>query len=145
MPTVDAFESSAPEQKLAEDAQAKFDYSQLSEAFVHVDVGGLEMVENIYARCAKHHFRKLMLGRAVIHDEEGPELDLIYVTGMDLVMKSREVQLDRIYELTEALAYSLTHLSRGQMVLLDGALSSRVIKVGSGIYKFALKQRWGLR
>lgn len=138
MKTVTSFESSTPEQELAEAAEEKFDYSQVASALKHDQ----SVAENVYARCAKHHFRK-RVGDGTQLAKEAPLPIWVATASVTLIFDG---QLDPyiLEALTEALAASIQDTRKERKVVLVDALHTKISEVGAKTFTFSLKQKWGL-
>jgi hypothetical protein len=139
-PPAITFESNTPEQALAEGAAGKFDYGQVEGALRN----DFMVAENVFARCAKHHFRQL-LGDKVRLEEPGhdiPSPHWVVSTSVVLYLDEGKLDAKQLEETTKALAAGITQLRGEKTIRLLGALNVKLLQVGVHLFKFALQQKW---
>jgi hypothetical protein len=142
MSPVIEFDSSTPEQKLAEGATWKLDYGQIEGALQ----GSLEIAENVFARCAKHHFRKLLGDKVRLGELDAsiPSPYWVMGTSVILLLDNGKLDTNQLEVTTQALATAVLQLRGEKPIRLLGALNPKISQVGVGLLKFSLQQRWCL-
>lgn len=141
MQVVTSFESDTPEQELAKNVEEKFDYSQVEGALKN----DRTVAENVFSRCAKHHFRK-RIGEAVrmLNTEEQPPAPVwFFSTSVTLFIDGPWGTL-ALEELTEALTAAVLKIRNEKEIVLVGPLGTEILEVGPKLFSFRLKQKWGL-
>lgn len=152
-----AFESDSPHDEDVSPAQVenKFDYAQVFEALEHADAApGLEVASNVFARCAKKHFRRGLESEIVgkrtvklVMPEDLAVSHRLWVTSNQVVLSRNPRHLT-----SNALDLEVLVNSASECVLrvaddhdrihLVGALSTKVLEIGTGLYSFSIKQKW---
>jgi len=145
MHPVTGFESATPEQELAQNVGGKFDYSQVEsalKAFFH----DRTVAENVFARCAKHHFKQCLGDKVRLDSPELPRsVCPFWVASMSVVLYfDSKLDTPKLEELTESLATLILKVRKGQDILLVDSLSTRIMEVSSKMFKFSLQQKWVL-
>lgn len=145
MQVVTSFESGLLEetQQDSEPSDGRFDFEHIERA-LKID---LVTAENVFARCAKHHFRKLLgdTARMCSADETMPSP--LWVTGSDVVVdlvRSEKRLSELLSDCINVLATGMSAPSRSGQIALIGALNTKILKVGPNLVSFKLRQKWGL-
>jgi hypothetical protein len=139
MPQVTSFESGTPEQELAQGAAGKFDYGQVEAALKN----NFTVAENVFARCAKHHFRKRLGDRVQLHDPETTLLSPIWSVGASVTLSFvGKLDTSKLEELTETLVVAVLKVRDGEKLLLVDPFSTKIIQVGTNLFTFTVKQMW---
>jgi len=141
MQVVTAFESSTPEQELAKTSEEKFDYSQVDGALRN----DRTVAENVFARCAKHHFKKLVGDSVKMLTAEDPTPKPMWFASVSVILFYDGVlPTQSLGELVEALAASVLKIRGEQEIVLVEPLGTSISEVSPKTFKFSLKQKWGL-
>ena len=140
MHTITEFESSTPEQELAQGAAEKFDYSQVEGALKN----DIMVAENVFARCAKHHLKQLLGDKVRLADPLELISSPIWVASSSVTLFFDEkLDTSKIEELVCAHAVFVLKL-QGEQSIRVGPLDTRIAEVTPKMFKFSLKQKWGL-
>lgn len=140
MHSVIAFESSTPEQKLAQGAVEKFDYGQVEGALKN----DLTVADNVFARCAKHHLKRLLGDKVRLADPVELVSAPFWVAGSSVTLFfDGKLDVLKIEELVVAHATFVLKL-RGDQAIRVGPLDTKISEVTAKMFKFSLKQKWGL-
>lgn len=151
MPSIISFDSGTPGQELAGKVSEKFDYSQIDGALKNHH----GVAENVFARCAKHHFAdaatKGLLGgtvRLVYPDQ--CKVEPLWVAQMSVTLSLDKMRVEdkldtsKLERLTEGLISAIACLREDRPLVLVDSLSTKITEVAPGVFTFSLKQKWGL-
>jgi len=142
MQVVTSFESGPLNEEQAEKVEEKFDYSQVAVALKN----DRTVAENVFARCAKHHFKKLMGDGVKLSDPQDSTPSPVWVSGVSVMLYFNGSTLDhlRLEELADSLAVSILRIRGEKEISLIEPLNTKILEVGPQVFTFSLKQKWGL-
>ena len=142
------FDSSSPPAEGEAALQQSFDYQQVFEALAHSQ----EVATNVFARCAKRHFRKIVVDALLKTSAEFSKRPLwLLAASVTIDLPKAEDMADHaealsalLKELVDEFGQSVERMrkDRSNLVLVD-ALTSHLLSVGPATIKFEVKQRWG--
>jgi len=149
-----AFDSDSPQTdtKETKNLEQKYDYVQVFEALVH----NREVAENVFARCAKRHFRsEIANDLKLVMPEDAGELSPVWVVDsrvlLPVVQSDTEAATAAMFiVLAEELKNLVTVLAQDVVVrrrentstTLIGPLTTKVSEVGENLFSFSVKQKW---
>jgi len=146
MQIVTTFESTAPEQKLSEEAEPRFLFEQVVGALKHTSLDNPMLVEAAavaFARCAKKKFRALIRTPAKYVLPDGDVINgPVWVASVSVTMPSDSVTAEELELLVDRLGATISIRSPEKTIHLVGALSTKITVVSDGLVSFSLKQRW---
>jgi len=145
---VTTFESDPLDEAAAEKTEDKYDFSQVFEALQH----SKEVAENVFARCSKRSFRKLLTESGEVKMLlPGDSTALpVWVVMSSVTLNLAENWTDTLWpklldDMIRELAGMVVRLRKDKpTVRLIGPLSTKVAEVGQGVFTFSAKQQWGL-
>ena len=156
-----AFDSESPQSDSdeARKLEQKYDYVQVFEALIH----NQEVAENVFARCAKKHFRSLLdedNGLKLVMPEDAKDLSPVWMTDSRIILATATeteneaskaalfiILADELKTLVSLLAEGVkAQKARRENVSLAmiGPLSTKISEVGEGLHSFTVKQRWSV-
>lgn len=155
------FESSSPLAEGEEEVQKSYDFVHVAEALAVAHAPpALHIAENVFARCAKKKLRKVLDEHAVgtrmstYTEYNEPPLwkvgcSVVIRKGKALAKEEAQVWMEdvavKLEELVVAVANMVDTMSGPKVIVLMEALQCKITEVGPNVFKFEIKQLWGVQ